>query len=205
LDAVYCRKPLFDHHLPATIKLRRTIMPINKHRLLLPLILGFLLSGCNFGALAGPTATPTLSSDDVLKTAEAMAEATRSAVSPTPTRPAVTATPTPVPATATPAPTATPDVPLVTADYNANVRSGPDEVFGAIDFLLEGDNAEAVGRYLNEDTGYWYFIRRLGELGRDGWIWGGAVTLAGDENVLPLLESPPTPTPGPSPTPTDSS
>ncbi|MFP3855155.1 MAG: SH3 domain-containing protein [Anaerolineales bacterium] len=172
--------------------------------LLLAVSLGLLLTGCNFGAPAGPTETSTLSSDDVLQTAEAIAEATRGAASPTPTREPITATPTQVPETNTPEPTGTSSSPMVTADYNANVRSGPDEVFESIDYLLQGDQAQAVGRFINEENGTWWFIERVGE-GRDGWIWGGAVTFSGNENSVPILESPPTPTPGPSPTPTDAS
>ena len=56
-----------------------------------------LLAGCR-----GASGTPTLSSDDVLRTAQAIAEQTRSAP---------TGTPTPVPQTATPTiplPTSTP-------------------------------------------------------------------------------------------------
>lgn len=165
-------------------------------------LVALLLVGCNFGAPAGPTEAPTLSSDDVLRTAEAIAQATRNAATATSTRAPATPTATVVAETATPEPTATPSSPVLTADYNANVRSGPDEVFDAIDFLLQGDQAEVVGRYLNEENGTWYYIRRIDE-GRDGWIWAGAVTFFGNENVIPELESPPTPTPGPSPTPTE--
>jgi uncharacterized protein YraI len=136
--------------------------------------------------------TPTISSDDVLKTAEAIAEATRSAASPTATETPLTPTPTEVLETATPQATSTPLSPIVVADYNANVRSGPDEAFPVIDFLLEGDQANVVGRYQNETNGTWWSIRRIGK-GLDGWVWGGAVTLSGDAGQVPSLESPPTP------------
>jgi uncharacterized protein YgiM (DUF1202 family) len=86
------------------------------------------------------------------------------------------------------------------ADYNANVRSGPDEDFAIVDFLLLGDQANAVGRYLSEETGTWYYLIRLNE-GINGWIWGGAVTILGDEDLIPFLDPPPEPTEGPSPTP----
>ena len=179
---------------------------MNSFRIKLILMTGaaFIMSGCNFGAPGGPTETPTLNSDDVMRTAEAMAEATRQASSPTPTINPVTLTPTQPPASATATVTFTPSAPLVVADYNANVRSGPGEVFGGVDFLLQGDQANVEGRFIHEDSGVWYYITREGQ-GLPGWIWGGAVTVAGNPDSVPFLESPPTPTPGPSPTASPSS
>lgn len=159
---------------------------------------GLLAAGCSLGGVGGPTATPTLSSDDVLQTAEAMAELTRQAASPTPSPSPVTPTATEVLETATPESTATPSSARVTANYNANVRTGPDEVFEVIDFLLQGDQAQPIGRYENEATGTWWYITR--EEGLDGWVWGGAVTFSGNEATVPFRDSPPTPTPGPGPT-----
>lgn len=173
-------------------------MNSSRRGLLMIGVAALLLSGCNFGAPPGPAATATLSSDDVLRTAEAMAEATRQASSPTPTTQAATATATEIPITATPSATATPSSAIVVAEYNANVRSGPGEVFEVVDFLLQGQQASAQGRFQTEDTGVWYFINR--EEGLPGWIWGGAVTVGGDPATIPFIESPPTPTPGPSPT-----
>lgn len=168
---------------------------------LMILLAGSLLAaGCNLGGPAGPTATPTLSSEDVLQTAEAMAEMTRQAASPTPSPTPVTPTATEILETATPENTPTPSDARITANYNANVRSGPDEAFPGIDFLLQGDHAQPVGRYENPANGTWWYITR--EEGFDGWIWGGAVTFSGNEASVPLRESPPTPTPGPSATPT---
>ncbi len=166
------------------------------------LIAGLMLAGCNFGARGGPSPTATITSEDIMETAQAIAEATRQGITPTGTQVAATATPSAEPVTQVPTVTPTPSSPIVIADYNANVRTGPGEEFPAIDFLLEGDQANAVGQFLNDDTGTWYFLRRIGQ-GLDGWIWGGAVTVAGDPNLIPFIESPPTPTPGPSPTPTE--
>ncbi|MEW6566727.1 MAG: SH3 domain-containing protein [Chloroflexota bacterium] len=152
---------------------------------------------------AGPTPTPTLSSQDALRTAETMAEATRLAASPTASPTPVPASPTPVLTTDTSTPTATPSSAIVTANYNANVRSGPDVAFDWVDFLLQGQSAQVVGRYENTESGTWWYIRRIGQ-GKDGWIWGGAVTLSGDASGIPLLPPPPTstsaPPPAPSPT-----
>lgn len=166
------------------------------------LLSGALLVGCSLGGPLAPTEAPTLSSEEVLATAQSIAEATRNASSPTPSSVAATATATDVPPTETPTATATPESPVVIADYNANVRSGPGEAFDAIDYLLEGDRANAAGQFLNDESGTWYFVRRI-ETGRDGWIWAGAVTLSGNPNLIPFIDSPPTPTPGPSPTPTE--
>lgn len=157
------------------------------------------VAGCNFGAGGGPTATPTLSSADVLKTAQAMAEATRQAISPTATVVPVTETETPLPVTETSAPTPSPSSPTVTANYNAYIRSGPDESYDYIDFLLEGASAHVLGRYDNPDSGTWWYVSPV-EKGLDGWVWGGAVSFAGDQNGVPFRQPPPTPTRPPKPT-----
>ncbi|HLC04735.1 MAG TPA: SH3 domain-containing protein [Anaerolineales bacterium] len=156
------------------------------------------------GRAQEPAGTPTISSDDVLMTAEAIAQATRSAATPTPSQTPMPPTATEILESATPAATATPLSAIVKADYNANVRSGPDEIFPAIDVLLQGDQANAVGRYSNPANGIWWSIRRIGS-GRDGWIWGGAVTLSGDAGQVPFLESPPTPEIEPTEEPTETS
>lgn len=139
-----------------------------------------------------PAGTPTTSSEDVLKTAEAIAEATRSAATPTPSPTPLPPTATEILETATPEATSTPLSPIVRADYNANVRSGPDVNFPAIDIFIQGAEADVVGRYSNPANGLWWSIRRIGG-GLDGWVWGGAVTLSGDPNLVPFLQSPPTP------------
>jgi hypothetical protein len=85
--------------------------------------------------------------------------------------------------------TPTPGRAIVTADYNAYVRSGPDEEYANIDFLLDGQSGYIVGRYENEVTGTWWLIERIEE-GKDGWVWSGAVTTSGDTIGIPLLEAP---------------
>jgi len=130
----------------------------------------------------------------VIETASAKAALTREATLQTPPPTPVTPSPTEPLVTDTPEPTQTPtpSVPIVRADYNAFVRSGPDERFDDVDFFLEGQTAEVIGRYTNESTGTWWSIRRI-EAGRDGWVWSGAVTLSGDESGIPFLEPPPFP------------
>jgi hypothetical protein len=153
------------------------------------------LAGCSFGAAGGPTATPTLSSAGVMKTAEAIAQATRDAATPTLSPTPVTPTATVPEVTDTPPPTSTPSSPTIKANYNAYVRSGPDEAFEYVDFLLEGKTAEVLGRYENASNGTWWYIQPSGE-GLAGWIWSGAVTFSGNQAAVPPRESPPTPTPG---------
>lgn len=144
-----------------------------------------------------PTETP--SADQVLQTAQAMAEATLAAETPTATRVPPTATPDIPTQTPTPVLTATPSSPIVTADYNANVRRGPGESYEAIDIFLAGAQGNVVGRYDNSPIGTWWFIERIGE-GLNGWVWSGAVTLSGSAVGVPVLALPPTSTPTPEPT-----
>lgn len=157
-------------------------------RVLIPfyiLVIG-ILWGCAPANNGG--GDPTRTSGEVIGTAQARAEATRQAtfqtppptpVTPSPTAPLVTLTPT---ITLTP----TPSQPTVTADFNAFVRSGPDESYENIDFLLEGQSGVVIARYENEVNGTWYQIERI-EQGRDGWVWSGAVTLAGDASGVPVI------------------
>jgi len=147
------------------------------------------LSACGSGDQTAADA-----GEAVIETAQAKAELTRQATRQTPPPTPVTPSPTVPLITVTPVPslTPTPSVPIVSADYNAYVRSGPDESFESIDFFLQGQTAEVVGRYENETTGTWYSVRRI-EAGRDGWVWSGAVTFAGDENAVPFIDPPPFP------------
>jgi uncharacterized protein YgiM (DUF1202 family) len=144
-------------------------------------------------------ATATLSSDQVLQTAQAIADATRAAQVPTNTHTLPPPTFTVQVDTATPANTPTPSSTYVVANYNSNVRSGPGEEYPIIDLFYAGDEADVEGRYDETELGTWWFIRRRGQ-GIDGWVWSGAVTLYGDEAGIPILEKPPLPTEPPEPT-----
>lgn len=150
------------------------------------LLLIILLWGC--ASSSPPVGETTRTSEDVFATAQTRAELTRVAtfqtppptpVTPSPTAPLETLTPT---VTLTP----TPDQPTVIADYNAFVRSGPDASYDNVDFLLDGQRGVVVARYENEANGTWYLIERLEE-GRDGWVWSGAVTLAGDASGVDTI------------------
>lgn len=142
---------------------------------------------------------PTRSSEGVLRTAEAIAEKTRGAVTPTNTFTPIPPSPTIPPATDTPEMTATPTVPIVRPVYNANVRAGPDESYEVIDFFLEDQEAEVIGMYNHPSMGTWWFIKRIGQ-GLNGWVWNGAVILSGNPAGIPYFEPPPTSTPTPLPT-----
>jgi hypothetical protein len=153
------------------------------------------LGGCT---LFGPAPTPTLSADAVLSTAQAIAEQTRSAATPTFTLAPVSPTATLPLETGTPTPTATSTSAVVTANYNANVRSGPGENYLVIDVFLQGETAAAVGKYDDPIGGRWWSIHRLAQ-GIDGWVWGGAVVFSGEDASVPFLIPPPTPTKTPVP------
>jgi hypothetical protein len=146
--------------------------------------LAAMLAGCSLGARG----TPTPSADDVIRTAEAMAEQTKQAAtptsSPTPVMPTVTFTP----ATPTLAVTATPAVSglVVTANYPVSIREGPGEGYAQVDLFLTGQMAVVIGRFDDTPIGTWYLVQRV-EVGKDGWVWSGAVTLVGDPALIPVV------------------
>ena len=148
------------------------------------LALAGLAAGCS-GAGRG---TPTPSAEDVIRTAEAMAEQTRQAATPTSSPTPVTPTATFKPVTPTVAVTPTPAVsgPVVTADYPVTVRVGPGETYAQVDLLLTGQMARVVGRFDDTPIGTWYLLQRIG-VGKDGWVWSGAVTLVGDPALIPVV------------------
>jgi uncharacterized protein YgiM (DUF1202 family) len=165
--------------------------------LLFCIIASFVISACSSGSQT--TEEPTRSSEDVLRTAEAIAEETRQAATPTFSPTPITPSPTVIEDTATPQSTATPAEPIVRANYNANVRSGPDEAYQVIDFFLDGEEANVIGQYAHPTMGVWWYVKRIGQ-GLNGWVWGGAVTVSGDTSAVPYLEAPPTSTSTPKPT-----
>jgi len=159
----------------------------------LPTSLGMLasllaLAGLAAGCTGAGRGTPTPSAEDVIRTAEAMAEQTRQAATPTSSPTPVTPTATFTPVTPTVAVTPTPAVsgPVVTADYPVTVRSGPGETYDPVDLMLTGQMARVVGRFDDTPIGTWYLLQRI-EVGRDGWVWSGAVTLVGDPALIPVV------------------
>lgn len=149
--------------------------------------LTILVGACRVGT----EESSTRSSEAVIATAYADAEQTKQATFQTPPPTSVTPSPTPPLESPTPAMTVTPTPgqPVVTADYNAYVRFGPDESYDNLDFFLAGQRAFVVGRYESEINGTWWYIRRIDE-GKDGWVWSGVVTLTGDASGILILEAP---------------
>jgi len=153
-----------------------------------------LLAGCNFRGTE--SVTPTASGDQIVQTAQAIAQATLAAATSTPTQ--VPPTPSPAPPTNTPPPAATltPASPVVTANYNANIRRGPGENYEVLDFLLGGQQADVFGRYDNSPIGTWWYVRPIGS-GITGWVWSGAMALSGSDFGVPVLTPVPTSAPTP--------
>lgn len=151
--------------------------------IVLAALTSLLAAGCGGRADAS---VPSLTSEDVIRTAEAIAAATLQAATPIPTSMPATPTETEVPITDTPMPTETPNVPVAVANYNANVRSGPGESFDVIDFFMAGTQGQITGQYLDEQSMSWLYIERTDE-GRDGWIFFGSATIYGDLNGVPFL------------------
>ncbi len=147
-------------------------------------------------ASCGNAGTSTRSAEDVFATAQAFAELTRAATK-------LTSPPTEAPPTATSTPpgptytsTATEGPPIVEADYNAFVRSGPDETFEFVDYFLDGQRGEVIGRFENVEYNppTWWYIQRIDQ-GKDGWVWSGACTFYGNESGIPVISVDFTPSP----------
>lgn len=158
------------------------------------LALAVLASACG----GGPSGPPTMTSEDILATAQAIAEMTRSAPTATPSAPPATSTPTPMPVTPTPSATVTADFPAAVSKYNVSVRSGPGEDYPIVDLFLQGQLAQIIGRFDDTPIGTWWSVVRIGQ-GINGWVWSGATDVTGDTSGVPLLEAPPTPEPGATP------
>jgi uncharacterized protein YgiM (DUF1202 family) len=105
---------------------------------------------------------------------------------PEPTSPPVGATPTPVPPTAPPA-TATPESAMLTANVNANVRSGPGTNYPVVGGLLEGESALVTGR--NADGSWW----QISLPSQSGWIANSIVTTNAQAASAPVVSAPPPP------------
>jgi hypothetical protein len=111
--------------------------------------------------------------------------------------------------TATPTATTLPStacVPTVTANTNANVRSGPGQVYSVLGQLTQGSTATVAGK--NSD-GTWWYIEFAGGPNGYAWIAGSVTTAICIPDTLAIVAAPPTPvpptftnTPVPSSTPT---
>ncbi len=155
-----------------------------------------LLGGTLWGCTAGEdsTSVSTQSSEGVISTAKAYAEMTLQVTEQTPPPMRLTSSPpTPID-TPTSISTSTPEIPIVTANQDANVRSGPSEDYPVIDLLFVGISAEIDGRYENiyYDPSTWWRIHRVGE-GKDGWVWTGVLSVSGNIDDVLILIPPPLP------------
>ncbi|MBI3760877.1 MAG: SH3 domain-containing protein [Chloroflexi bacterium] len=106
-----------------------------------------------------------------------------------------TDTPTPPP-TDTPSPTVTPSPtplgpPFITVTTDANVRTGPGQVYPVLGGLKKGATANVLGQ---DAAKTWFVIVFPAATDGRGWIWGKLVTLGGDTSNIPIVAAPPTPT-----------
>jgi uncharacterized protein YgiM (DUF1202 family) len=107
----------------------------------------------------------------------------------------------PVRPTLAPSPTAVDTDPRVTANVNANVRTGDGTNYPRFATLMAGQTAPVLGV---SSTGSGWFHIQLPD-GRRGWIASSVVTAEGDIRGVPRIDPPPppaTPTPAATPTPT---
>jgi uncharacterized protein YgiM (DUF1202 family) len=156
------------------------------------ILLGGILWGCSAGE--DSTAVSTQSSEGVISTAKAYAEMTLQVTEQTSAPTSLTLSPTAPIETPTSIPTSTPESPIVTANQDANVRSGPSEEYPVIDLLFAGVSAEIDGRYENVlyNPSTWWRIHRIGE-GKDGWVWTGVLSVSGNIDEVPIRIPPPLP------------
>ena len=122
----------------------------------------------------------------------------------------------PVAETPTPTPTPTPVAteactPAITTNTNANVRSGPGQIYNIIGNIPQGGTAKVLGK--SSDGTWWYIEFASGE-GGHAWIAGSVTNATCIPNTLPIIAAPPTPilptatptyTPVPTSTPTPTS
>ncbi len=95
--------------------------------------------------------------------------------------------------TATVAPlTATACLPTVITNTDANVRSGPGQVYSVLGQLPQGSSANVSGK--NSDGSWWYIDFAAGQNGH-AWIAGSVTTATCIPDTLAIVAAPPTPIP----------
>jgi len=153
------------------------------------IVFAIALPGCNAPLRADPTATPT-------HPIEKPPDPGDFAQLPTVTsadEPEVGLSPTDTPNTSlqqvTPTPTQVDFT--VTANVNANCRTGPLTIFNQYGFLLAGETAMAKGRLADSS---WFLIQLQNKPGTC-WTSTSLLTYSFDPVQLPVVASPPTPTP----------
>lgn len=88
--------------------------------------------------------------------------------------------------------------PIVTANTDANVRSGPGQVYNKLGFIQQGGTAPVAGRNSN---GTWWYIQFAAGSGGYAWIAESVTTAACIPDTLAVIAAPPTPAAVPSSTP----
>ncbi|NIS82815.1 MAG: SH3 domain-containing protein [Anaerolineales bacterium] len=87
--------------------------------------------------------------------------------------------------------TSTPEGPKIIVPELVNVRMGPGTEYDKIGVLIAGQEAPAVGRSAG---GEWIMITYPNPLGEFAWVYARYVLLEPNQ-LLPIIEPPPTPTP----------
>jgi len=151
----------------------------NRNVLLSALFISLASLACNLPGGAPPTEPPAASDTET----------------PTPTVTEI------APESETPSPTAQSTEacsPTVTTNTNANVRSGPGQIYNIVGTIPQGGTATVEGK--NSDGTWWYIEFAAGE-GGHAWIAGSVTVASCIPDTLPSITAPPTPT-VPTPTPT---
>jgi uncharacterized protein YraI len=88
--------------------------------------------------------------------------------------------------TITPGPSPTACNPSITANSNANVRSGPGTAYGSVDNLTAGTTVTVTGK--NNDSSWWYINRPAGGT---GWVSASVATANCIPDSLAIIAAPP--------------
>jgi hypothetical protein len=93
--------------------------------------------------------------------------------------------------------TGTPEGPTIIVPDQVNVRLGPGTNYAKVGVLIAGQEAPALGR---SPGGEWIQIAYPGVPGNVAWVYAPFVVLDTGQELLPIIEPPPTPTPRIAPT-----
>ena len=93
--------------------------------------------------------------------------------------------------------TGTPEGPMIVVPDQVNVRLGPGTNYDKVGVLIAGQEVPALGR---TPGGLWIQILYPGVPGSIAWVYAPFVVLDTAQQLLPIIEPPPTPTPRMTPT-----
>ena len=93
--------------------------------------------------------------------------------------------------------TGTPEGPMIVVPDQVNVRLGPGTNYDKVGVLIAGQEVPALGR---TPGGLWIQIVYPGVPGSIAWVYAPYVVLDTAQQLLPIIEPPPTPTPRMTPT-----